>query len=50
MFTMKAMKILNWINIHSKPMGTLNAFTIANYHCKPLMTNVIFIHKIKIKL
>ena len=38
-------------NIHSnhekiyeeKPMGTVSVFTTGNYHCKPLMTDVIVI-------
>ena len=25
-------------------MGTVSAFTTGNYHCKPLMTDVIVIH------
>ena len=39
-------------NIHSnsrkiyeeKPMGAVSAFTAGNYHCKPLMTDVIVTH------
>ena len=26
-------------------MGAVSAFTTGNYHCKPLMTDVIVIHK-----
>ena len=31
-------------------MGTVSAFTAGNYHCKPLMTDVIVIHKKKNKV
>ena len=39
-------------NIHSNykkkneemPMGAVSAFTTGNFHCKPLMTDVIVIH------
>ena len=27
-----------------KPMSAVSAFTTENYHCKPLMTDVIAIH------
>ena len=27
-----------------KPLGAVNSFTTGNYHCKPLMTDVIVIH------
>ena len=27
-----------------KPMDAVSAFTTKNYHCKPLMTDVIVIH------
>ena len=31
-------------------MGAVSAFTTGNYHCKPLMTDVIVIHKNKNKV
>ena len=40
-------------NIHTNhkkeetPMGAKNPFTMGNYHCKPLMTHVILIYKVK---
>ena len=40
-------------NIHAnhkkgeKPVGVNSAFTVGNYHCKPLMTDVIVIHRVK---
>ena len=43
------------INIHAnhkkgeKPVGVNSAFTVGNYHCKPLMTDVIVIHRVKKK-
>ena len=30
-------------------MGAVSAFTAGNYHCKPLMTDVVVIHKSKVK-
>ena len=32
-----------------KPMGAKSAFPAENYHCKPLMTDVIVIHRVKKK-
>ena len=32
------------------PMGAVSAFTTGNYHCKPLMTDVIVIRKNKNKV
>ena len=32
-----------------KPMGAVSAFTTGNNHCKPLMTDVVLIHKNKVK-
>ena len=40
-------------NIHTNhkkeetPMGAKNPFTMGNYHCNPLMTQVILIYKVK---
>ena len=31
-------------------MGAKSAFTTGNYHCKPLMTDVIVIHRVKKKM
>ena len=30
-------------------MGAVSAFTTGNYHCKPLMTDVIVIHRNKVE-
>ena len=31
-------------------MGAVSAFTTGNYHCKPLMTDVIVIHQVNLEV